>query len=252
MSPQQTQVDNLMHLLGKTAVETTLLNARVVRYGDPTSSPGVNQTVLVVLAGRTVCFHKPFSGVDPTVAGYYDQSIHTPPIHECAAWVLARELGGPYSRLVPASVLRALPDSAPEAGSLTIQQPGNFDAHGDALSNQADAWAAAFFDCLIAQQDRHEGNYKWEAGQAKLGLFDHGFAFASPGHFFNRSYFLEQRRAAGDDSLTAGELVALRQIAANPLLFGLSGVLEPTRGAALLDRVSRMLGTGRLLSQGTF
>jgi len=252
LSRQQSQVDALMGLLGRTAGENVLLTAPLVRYGSAPSSPGVNRTVLVVLGGRTVCFHKPFSGVHPRAAVRYDQSIHTPPIHECAAWVLARELGAPYDGLVPSAVMRSLPNTAPEAGSLTMQQPGNRDLYGDALANQAGAWDAAFFDCLIAQQDRHEGNYKWDAGNAKIGLFDHGYAFAIRGHFFNRSFFLEERLSAGHALLTPSETVALQRVVADPLVFGLSGVLEPDRSAALRDRASRMVHSGSLLLPGVF
>ena len=55
-----------------------------------------------------------------------------------------------------------------------------------------DCIAAAFFDSLIGQQDRHRGNYRWDATNEKLGLIDRGFAFAhAPDQYFNRSVFVE-------------------------------------------------------------
>jgi hypothetical protein len=71
---------------GALAIERRMLDEAFVGPPAPTSSPGVNATKRLALAGGGVVFHKPFAGVP-----------------------------------------------------------------------------AAFFDALIAQQDRHDGNWRWDA-----------------------------------------------------------------------------------------
>jgi hypothetical protein len=105
---------------------------------------------------------------------------------------------------------------------------------------------------LIAQQDRHVGNLRWDAPAVQLGLIDHGYAFATPGHPCNASLFVGHRHGIGHADLTSAEVVALEQLLGSPDLMGLDGILEPGRASALADRASRMLTAGNILVVGDF
>jgi hypothetical protein len=59
----------------------------------PTSSPGMNTTMQLELAGGAIVFHKPFSGVDVANAIAFGQTDETPPLHEAVAWRLAAPRG---------------------------------------------------------------------------------------------------------------------------------------------------------------
>jgi hypothetical protein len=87
-------------------------------------------------------------------------------------------------------VLRAY---AGEDGALSLQASG---WPGDPAPTQNPTWClpAAFFDSLIAQQDRHSGNWRWDGN--RLTLIDHGYAFALPGLILNHSDSLQPATAA--------------------------------------------------------
>jgi hypothetical protein len=120
----------------------------------------------------------------------------------CAAWRLAHRLGPPYSRLVAPCVLR---EHEGEAGALSARQYGLSLTPAPFERVPEDCFAAAFFDSLIAQQDRHRGNYRWDPENDKLGLIDHGFSFAhQPDQFFNRSVFVTWRRPAVPSGCSSG------------------------------------------------
>lgn len=140
----------------------------------PTTSPGVNATKQLELAGGTVVFHKPFSGVHVANAIAYGQTDETPPLHEAAAWRLAVALGPPWDEIVVPCVLR---EYAGEDGSLSPRAVG-WPRDPAPTLNPTWCFPAAFFDSLIAQQDRHGGNWRWDG--ERLTLIDHGYAFALP------------------------------------------------------------------------
>jgi hypothetical protein len=50
--------------------------------------------------------------------------------------------------------------------------------HSPESGSTIEIWClpAAFFDSLIAQQDRQPGNWRWDDN--RLTLIDHGYAFA--------------------------------------------------------------------------
>ena len=107
-------------------------------------------------------------GIIPRVARNYGHSLATPPICECAAWQLAKNLGEPYDRLVPVTVYReAGPvDDDPASwneGSLALRLDGAA-FMGSAVTRDAreGALAAGFFDALIGNQDRHAGQFRWD------------------------------------------------------------------------------------------
>lgn len=73
-----------------------MLDEAFVGPPAPTSSPGINTTKQLELAGGDVVFHKPFSGVQVANAIAFGQTDETPPLHEAASWRLAVALGPPW------------------------------------------------------------------------------------------------------------------------------------------------------------
>jgi hypothetical protein len=106
---------------GTLAIEQQMLNEPFVGPPAPTSSPGINATKRLALAGGLVVFHKPFSGVHVANALAYGQTDETPPLHDAVGWRLAVALGPPWQDLVAPGVLR---DYAGEEGALSLQAPG--------------------------------------------------------------------------------------------------------------------------------
>jgi hypothetical protein len=92
----------------------------------------------------------------------YGQTDETPPLHDAVAWRLAATLGEPWRELVAPCVLR---DYASEDGSMSLQARG---WPGDLAPTLNPTWClpSAFFDSLIAQQDRHAGNWRWDGRPA--------------------------------------------------------------------------------------
>jgi hypothetical protein len=245
----QDRVDSLEDQQGSPA-EDHLIHAHIDVYEENGSaSPSASLTYYVRFDDGAEAFHKPFSGVDVATAQHYGHHPDEPPVHECAAWRLALRLGPPYSELVAACVLR---EHAGEVGSLSARQHGiartdePFEAVPESCSN------AAFFDSLIAQQDRHRGNYRWDAATQKLGLIDHGFAFAQPGQLFHRSAFVAWRWAQGRQELTDQERAALRGLLDSGDLHGLAWFLLPEEADALAARARRMLEEGTILGLDEF
>jgi hypothetical protein len=244
-----------------------------------TADPNVN-AVLSGLADhdgrRWPLFFKPLSGVKPATAHAYG---HDSPvdvgIHEVAAWWLARELGPPWSEMVAPAVWFDPPgavdirSSGPVilgmGGSALLPQPGvGFD---ELIAD------AAFFDALIGAQDRHDQNLRAEA-PPRLGLIDHGYAFARPGDlhnsyetagFFLRIRFGERRFALPhgpvldysgvgplSPALNAREEATIVRLAADRDLLGVAQLLSDDRAQALRDRIARMAGSGEVLRAGDF
>lgn len=240
---------DLRRLQGATAVEHDLLTSDVHVYSPVVTTPGANATSSVLLSSGREAFHKTFAGVNRTAAHAYGQGADTPPVHECCAWRLAIALGPPYSELVAVAVLREING---EDGALIDRRHGQKGAAAAVAPPLPQRLAAAFFDSLIAQQDRHTGNLRWDAPAGRLGLIDHGYAFAQPGDFSNASVFVGHRLGIGHGGLMGAEAAALRQLVASPDLLSLGTVLEPGRAGALIDRANRMLASGIILPVGDF
>ena len=169
----------------------------------PTTSPGVNATKQLELAGGAIVFHKPFSGVHVANAIAYGQTDETPPLHEAVSWRLAVALGPPWDEIVVPCVLR---DYAGEGGSLSLRAIG---WPRDTAPTLNPTWClpAAFFDSLIAQQDRHDGNWRWDG--ERLTLIDHGYTFALPRAILNYSDFVAARHRRGAARLLTDKRDAL-------------------------------------------
>ena len=229
--------------------EDHLLYERVIAYAPAGTSPGVNSTFKAVLESGRACYHKPFAGVSTAHAGLFQQHPDEVPINECAAWRLAYRLGSPLLDVVAPTVLREIHG---EAGSLSAAQ---FGLPTDPRPfNQAPqlARAAAFIDSLIAQQDRHPGNYRWDDGTQKLGLIDHGYTFALPGHRVNGAWFVDWRWQISGEALDQAEGDALDRLLRSGDLLGLRAFLLADRADQLEARAQRMLATGSILRPGDY
>jgi hypothetical protein len=231
---------------GALPIERRMLDEAFYGPPAPTSTPGVNATKRLVLASGLVVFHKPFSGVHVANALAYGQTHETPPLHEAAAWQLATALGPPWEELVAPCVLREYAD---DDGALSLRAPG---WPGDVAPTLNPTWClpAAFFDALIAQQDRHPGNWRWDGG--RLSLIDHGYAFALSDQILNHSDLLAARHRHHASALLVQEREALEHLLEDPDLLGMASILLPDRAQALADRARRMSARGQVLRPGEF
>ena len=240
------QIAALRAAQGSLAIEQEMLGESFVGPPAPTSSPGVNATKRLALAGGGTVFHKPFSGVNVVNALAFGQTDETPPLHDAVGWRLAVALGDPWQGLVSPCVLR---EHAGDDGALSLQASG---WPGDLAPTLSPMWcsAAAFFDSLIAQQDRHADNWRWDG--SRLTLIDHGYAFARPGDILNHTDLLVARRNHGAAALLDAERWALERLLGNPGLLGIESLLLADRAQALRARAERMLARGEVLGPGEF
>src|SRR5207253_2436847 len=98
----------------------------------------------------------------------------------------------------------------------------------------------AFFDSLVAQQDRHSANWRWDQVNAQLRLIDHGFCFALPGDYENAFKLIDERWGRGQQALATNEVQRLTELVDSLDLLGMGGLLEPSRVDALRKRAQRM------------
>lgn len=245
----QDQVDAILAQQGGDSRERVLLTTPVRDYGTPTSTPGANATQGVLLEDGTRAFHKTFAGVNTQVAHAYGHHPDQVPINECAAWRLASALGPPLADLVAPTVIWSY---GGEPGALIAE------LHGVNLTREPFSAApdqcitAAFFDSLIAQQDRHIGNLRWDAPTGRLGLYDHGYTFARAGYQLNSTEFVRFRWDQGQHALQAWEVAALDGLLASLSLLGVREILLPETADALEDRARRMRTDGQVLPPGEF
>jgi hypothetical protein len=246
----------LLDLQGSHGVERALLDGEIAAY-EPhqTGAAGINSTFYVEIEPDLVAFHKPHEGIVPRVARDYGHSLDTPPICECAAWQLAKNLGEPYGRLVAVTVYRAAGpiDDDPASwneGSLALKLDG-VAFRGSEVTRVArdDALAAGFFDALIGNQDRHAGQFRWDEDNRALGLLDHGFSFPVEGALCRGAYFQSFRRRKAP-LITDDERETLTRLLDDDELFGLMGILERDRAERLRWRAQRMLDLGVVLLKG--
>jgi hypothetical protein len=74
------------------------------------------------------------------------------------------------------------------------------------------ASSGAFFDALIGQQDRNDGNILWYEERRRIYLIDQGFAFATPGANSGEVILTAWRARQGERGLTREELQALAEL----------------------------------------
>jgi hypothetical protein len=231
---------------GARAIEQQMLGEAFAGPPAPTTSPGVNATKQLELASGAIVFHKPFSGVHVANAIAYGQTDETPLLHEAASWRLAVALGPPWDEIVVPCVLR---EYAGEDGSLSLHAVG---WPRDMAPTLNPTWCvpAAFFDSLIAQQDRHDGNWRWDGN--RLTLIDHGYTFALPRAILNYSDFVMARHRHAAASLLTEERDTLTRLLSDSDLLGMERFLLPDRAQALADRARLMLQRGEILRPGEF
>ena len=164
-------------------------------------------------------FHKPFAGVHVANALAYGQSAESPPLHDAVGWRLAVALGAPWQDLVAPCVLR---EYGGEEGALSLQASG---WPGDLAPTREPSLclAAALFDSLIAQQDRHPGNWRWDG--SRLMLIDHGYAFALLGQIMNHSDLVAVRHRHRVAALIGAERDALSRLLGDRDLLGIARML---------------------------
>jgi hypothetical protein len=242
----ETQMAAVRAAQGTLAIERLMLHEAFVGPPSPTSSPGVNATKRLSLSDGTTVFHKPFSGVHVANALAFGQTAETPPLHDAVGWRLAAALGEPWQSLVSPCVLR---EHAGDDGALSLQASG---WPGDLAPTLSPTWcsSAAFFDSLIAQQDRHADNWRWDG--SRLTLIDHGYAFARPGDVLNHTDLLVARRNHGAAALLDIERQALERLLESAGLLGIASLLLPDRAQALRERAERMLARDEVLRPGEF
>jgi hypothetical protein len=244
----QARIDAADRLQDVARLEGTLLLAEIEFYElHSTANPGSNETYFVALDGGQEAFHKPFHGVAAGVAVQYKQDPDAVPLNEVAAWLVAKGLGSPVKDIVAPCVLRS---HEGESGSLAARALGIARTMEAFRVAQDQCDAAAFFDALIGQQDRHFGNFRWNNNDRKLGLIDHGFAFACPGWTENGFAFIDYRYDHRDPALTAWEAAVLEQLLVSPDLFGAADLLAGEQSQAMADRARRMLADGAIIKRG--
>jgi len=231
-------------------LEHLLLGDRVLTIAaNGTGNPGASVTYLVVLESRRQGIFKPFAGQHPNACANYQQDPFEAIIHEVAAWRLAHALGAPWDQLVPTAVLRVLHGAGP--GVLINWRRGSPDP---AVFEQANAQvcAAAFWDAVIGQQDRHATNFRYDAETRRLALIDNAFAFARPNDLHNQSLFLAYRRSTHMVTLNGDETTALETILDSEDLLGLRLFIVEDRADALEARARDMLERRLLPLPGDF
>lgn len=229
------QISAIIRRQGQLRSERDLLSGSVNHYTQ--IYEGSNETIAVQLSTNVEGFHKTFSGVNTSAACGYDQDGYQQPIHEVAAWRVATTLGQPWDQIVAPAVLREVNG---ELGSFSRLLTGSEGAGHPNLRS-----AAAMFDSLIGQQDRHSEN--WITDGTGVGLIDHGFAFATPGDGFNASDFVVDRYINGSANLEPYERQALTRLMSSDTQGSLENILEPRRADALRHRAEKMLSSNRIL-----
>jgi hypothetical protein len=242
---------NALHAASQqgTALEQLMLKEPIFQAAPlRTANPGASTTLLVVFESRREAIFKPFEGQDLGSCAAYQQQPFEAVLHEVAAWRLAVALGSPWDQLLPAAVFRVVQGTP---GALVNRRRGkpDLDVFIDA---QAQVDAAAFWDALVGQQDRHANNFRYEQESRSLALIDHGFCFAVPANPCNAEVFGDHRRSQGRISLTAAETDALTALLASSDLYGLSKYIETPRADALRKRAERMIASKELPPAGAF
>jgi hypothetical protein len=236
--------------LGTTAEEDDLLNSDITLVMAGVSSPGVNVTREILLDSGTRGFHKPWDGVQTATAISFGHHPDDVPLNEALASRVGQVLGPPWDGLVAPCVLREIEG-----------RPGSFVRAAEGEKGRADApvlarqqsQAAALFDALIGQQDRHGGNFRFNEAIPKLTLYDHGYTFPPAGGLFGQSFLVAARNGGPlPPALEDWELEALDRLASDPELLGLRPMLLADRADMLSWRATRMRDDGRILAPGVW
>lgn len=244
-----------------------------------TAAPGANAVlsgVATLGVRRWTLFFKPLSGVAQNNARLYGQhSVVDMGLHEVVAWRLAKALGPPWATMVAPAVWLDPPGASDIFGSgpVLLGMGGRAELPQPGAGFEQLVSDAAFFDALIGAQDRHDQNLRADM-PAKLGLIDHGYAFARPGDTHNpyptAGFFIRLRsgervfhlphgvildyRGLGvlSPHLASHENAALARLQAHAGLLGVADLLPQDRADALRARAGRMLAVQQIMGVGDF
>src|SRR5699024_5270483 len=132
--------------------ERSLLDGEPIRTQH--ADAGTNETCRVQFDNGIIGYFKPFDGLNDRLASEFGHREAEQPLHEAAAWQLARQMGPPYAGMVPPVVIRQING---RLGSLSLERAGAPMCH---KPWHVPEWtSAAFFDALVGQQDRHPDNF---------------------------------------------------------------------------------------------
>lgn len=227
-----------MHRQGHTVEEQRLLTSRVIHRAMP-PNPGTNVTWEVTLENGEVGYAKPFAYLNQDVASEYGHEGPWQPIHEVAAWQLARQLGGPWDQIVAPCVIREV-----DKHLCSVSKRRTGEEHTPRHEGLSAGQALGFFDALIGQQDRHHENVVF-SDEDHLSAIDHGYTFMRESDSIANSA-MQFHRIRSAPWLVEHERQALRRILASPTRLGLSLVLTADRVEDLASRAERMLKTDLL------
>lgn len=243
---QAVQADGHRH-----ALEFELANCPMV--SSTAATGGANAPIKMILENGWTAYFKAFSQVNFGVAAQYGHVDRMPPLLEAVAWKLAERIGPPVVEVVQPVVLREMDPGTGtmELGALSLGAYG-VPNYAPILDSEPAVRLCSLFDCLVGQQDRHTGNFKFESAQYRLALFDHGFAFARPGDHCNSTAFVQAAHAKGWADLDGWQTDALAQLVGSPDTLGIAPMLPDDRHDALRARAEAMLNTAQLLPAGQF
>lgn len=205
---------------------------------------GINTTKMVQLDSDNTGYFKPFAGLEHSVSKGFGQKNAEQPIHEAAAWQLAKQLGPEYTQMVSPCIIREI---GGRWGSVSFGQTGTSTHRAGIRSiselpkDQVDN--LAFFDALIRQQDRHEGNFLVD--NRGIVAIDHGFSFSKNRDYMNYSK-IQAYRASKRPELTQQEFQLLVRITGSSNCLGLKDIIGAERTKDLQTRAQNMLKTGRI------
>jgi hypothetical protein len=237
-------------------LEEALLHETLLMRRVPGSASSSTVWQCAMADGQTT-FHKPLGPMSqdhpslgvPVYSYYGHPAPAAVAVNEAAAWRLARAVGAPYDTLVATSVIRWLPAEpgiAADWGALTREGAGPSGQIAP-LTDPRLCDPSAFFDCLIGQQDRHAGNFRFDLATGILTLIDHGYTFPGGQWRFNDSVFLRERHRGGRAVLSADEAQLLTDLPAMDVWVELQAVLRADQMNALEWRRQAMLARGELL-----
>jgi hypothetical protein len=232
-------------------IDAFIEDVRPLRESHPEH---VSEVYEVVLETGLLCFFKPANGFQSAsiplkrALQNYGQTPVSSVIHECAAWQLARWLGGVWQDISMPAVARMLelPNGVREFGSLARFRPGRTGSLAYFRGVPKQAAAGAFFDCLIGQQDRNRGNVLWHEERERIYLIDNAFSFMRADDARGIQELQQWRWETADRSLTSAEQDAIGALVDSDL-FGLRKYLEADRAEALLARALQMREAGEVL-----
>jgi hypothetical protein len=199
-------------------------------------------------------FFKPANGMRQRSLELFGQTRASCVLAEALAWRLAVALGAPYTDLVAPCVLRfveAVDMDAP--GAMSLARPGVDESYAPAERVPAQWAAAALFDALSGQQDRHCGNWLWDKEGLALHLIDHGYSFACRSDHCANSEILRVRRERGGLALGDAEIDLLNRTLEEVEPLVLRRILTSSRSRSFRARAQAMLAPPRvILREGAF